>query len=84
MERAEDQQVIRAQGEDQRPFVECEAESHGLAVTPRTQGGAPGIESLGRMRKLEALSLYRASRLEAAIMLGIRPVDPNKGRQGGV
>jgi hypothetical protein len=84
IDREEAQKGIRAQGEDQRPFVACEAESHGVAVKPCTQGGDPGIDSLGRMLQLEALALYRASRLEASSMCGIRPVDPNKGRKGVV
>ena len=84
IDREEDQKVILAQGEDQRPFVECEAESHGLAVKPRTQRGDPRVDGLGRVLKLEALAFCRASRLEAPIMFGIGPVDPNKGRKGVV
>ena len=78
MNREEDQQVILAQGEDQRTFVQFEAESHGLTVKTRTQCGAPRVDSLGRVLKLEALSLCSASRLEASIMFGIGPVDANK------
>ena len=84
IDREEDEKVIRAQGGDQGPFGTFEAESHGVAVKPRTQGGAPRVDSLGRVRKLEALALCRASRLEASIMCGIRLVDPNKGRKGRV
>ena len=47
LDRAEDQQVIRVQGEDQRPLVACEAESHRVAVNPRPQGGAPRVASRG-------------------------------------
>jgi hypothetical protein len=78
--REEDQKVIRAQGEDQRTFVKFEADSHRLAVEPRTQCGAPRVDSLGRVLKLEALSFCSASRLEASIMFGIRPVDANKSQ----
>ena len=53
IDREEDQKVILAQGEDQRPFVEFEAESHGLAVKPRTQCGDPRVDRLGRVLKLE-------------------------------
>src|SRR5215831_10552153 len=84
IDREEDEKVILAQGGDQGPFGEFEAESHGVAVKPRTQGGDPRVDSLGRVLKLEALSFCSASRLEASIMFGIRPVDPNKGRKGGV
>jgi len=84
IDREEDEKVILAQGGDQGPFGEFEAESHGVAVKPCTQGGDPRVDRLGRVRKLEALSLCRARRLEASIMFGIRPVDPNKGRKGGV
>ena len=84
IEREEDQKVIRAQGEDQRPFVEFEAESHGLAVKPGAQRGDPRVNGLGRMRKLEVLPLWRASGLQASRMLGIRPVDTNKGCKGVV
>jgi hypothetical protein len=76
--------IIRAQGKAQRPCVTFEADRHALAVQPRPQCGAPRLDRLGRVRTLEALALCRASRLEASIMVGIRPVDPNKGRQGGV
>jgi hypothetical protein len=84
MDRAEDQKVILAQGADPRPFGECEAESHRVAVKPRTQRGAPRVDGLGRVLKLEALPLCGTSGLEAPIMVGIRPVEPNKGRKGVV
>ena len=78
--REEDQKVILAQGEDQRTFVQFEADSHGLTVKTRTQCGGPRVDSLGRVLKLEALSFCSASRLEASIMFGICPVDANKSR----
>ena len=84
IDREEDQKVILAQGEDQRTFVEFEADSHGLAVKPRTQRGDPRVDGLGCVLKLEALPFCGASCLEASIMFGIRPVDPNKGRKGVV
>jgi hypothetical protein len=84
IDREENQKVIRAQGSDQRTFGEFEAESHGLAVKPRTQRGDPRVDRLGRVLKLEALPFRGASRLEAPIMFGIRPGDPNKGGKGVV
>ena len=84
IDRVEDQKVIRAQGKDQRPFVECKAERHGLAVKARPQGSDPRVDRLGRMRKLQALPFGGTSCLETHIMCGIGPVDPHKGRTGGV
>ena len=84
MNREEAPQVILAQGEDHRTCVQCEAESHGLTVNTRTQGGDPRVESRGRVLKLAALSFCSASRLEASIMVGIGPVDANKSSQGVV
>jgi hypothetical protein len=78
IDREEHQKVVLAQGEDQRPFVEFEADSHGVAMKPCTQRSDPRVDSLGRVLKLEALSFCSASRLEASIMFDIRPVDANK------
>ena len=80
----EDQKVILAQGGDQGTFGEFEADGHGLAVEPRAQRGDPRVDGLGGVLELEALTLCGASSLEAHIMFGIRPVDPNKGRKGVV
>src|SRR5262249_52855392 len=82
IDRKEPQQVILAQGEDQRPFVEFEAESHRVAVKPCAQRGDPRIDSRGRVLKLEALPFCRASRLEAPIMFGICPVEANNSSKG--
>jgi hypothetical protein len=84
MNREEDQKVILAQGADQGTCVKFAAESHGVAVKPRTPGGAPRVDRLGGVRQLEALPCCSASRLEASIMGGIGPVDANKSRQGVV
>jgi hypothetical protein len=84
IDREEDEKVIRAQSGDQGPFVQCEADSHGLAVEPRAQRGDPCVESLGGVLELKALPFGGASSLETKIMFGIRPVDPNKGRKGVV
>src|SRR5262249_14827971 len=84
MEREEDQKVILAQSGNNGTFVACETERHGLAVEPRAQRGAPGVDGLGGVRELEAFTLCGTSRLEAPIMLGIGPVDPNKSRKGVV
>jgi len=64
--------------------VKFEAESHGWAMKPRTQGGAPRIARRGGVRKLEARAFGSARRLEASIMCGICPVEATKGRTGGV
>jgi hypothetical protein len=80
----EDEQVIRAQGGDQRPLVKFEADSDGLAVAPRAQRGAPRVNGLGRVLELQARTFGGASSWEAPIMLGIRPVDPKKSRKGVV
>jgi len=80
----EDEKVIRAQGGDQRPFVKFEADRHGLAVEPCAQCGDPRVNGLGRMLELQALPFGGASSLEASIMCGISPVDPNKSRKGVV
>jgi hypothetical protein len=72
-EREEGQIVILARGEDQRPWVVFEAESHGLAVTPRTLGSDSRSASLGRRLKLEVLSFDNASRPEVSLMFGHQP-----------
>jgi hypothetical protein len=83
IDRQEHQKVIFAQGEDQRPFGEFEAESHGLAPQPCPQRRDPRVDGLGRVRKLEALPFCRASRLEAPSMFGLGPVEANKSSKGG-
>jgi hypothetical protein len=83
MTRAEGQPVRLAQGADERPVVPFEAESHGWAAPPRTPCGNPRVESLGRGRQWDAGSFRSASRLAAAIMVGLRPVDANNSRPGG-
>src|SRR5262249_21171925 len=80
----EDEKVILAQGGDKRPFVQFEADRHGLAVEPRAQRGDPRVNGLGRVLELKALPSGGASSLEAPIMSGISPVDPNKSRKGVV
>ena len=84
IEREEDQKVILAQGGDQGALGECETDGHGLAVAPRAQHGDPRVDGLRGVLELKALPFGGASRLEAPIMLGISPVDPNKGRKGVV
>ena len=84
IDREEDEKVILAQSGDQGPFVQFEADSHGLAVEPRAQRGDPRVNGLGRVLKLKVLTFCGASRLEAPIMFGISPVDPNKSRKGVV
>jgi len=84
LDREEPQKVIRAQGKDQRPCVECKAESHGLALKPGPPCRAPRVDGFGRVLALEARTLGGASRLETNIMVGIGPVDPNQGRKGVV
>jgi hypothetical protein len=78
------QQVILAQGEDERPVVECKAARHGVAVKARPQCSAPRVESRGRMLKLPARTCCGASSLEAHSLFGICPVDPHTGRTGVV
>ena len=80
----EDEKVILAQGGDQGPFVEFEADGHGLAVEPCAQRGDPRVNGLRGVLELKALPFCGASRLETPIMFGIRPVDPHKGRKGVV
>jgi hypothetical protein len=80
----EDEKGIRAPGGDQRPFVQFEADSDGVAIEPRAQRGAPRVNGLGRVRELQALPFGGASSLEAPLMFGISPVDPNKSRKGVV
>jgi len=75
----EDQQVIRAQGGDTGTCVERKADGHGGAVEPRAQRADPRVDGLGRGFEHEGLAFLRASGLEAAILCGIGPVDPNKG-----
>ena len=84
MDREEDEQVILAQGGDQGACGACETEGHGLTVEPRAPRGDPCVDGRGGVLELEAFPLCGASRLEAPVMCGIRPVDPNKGRKGFV
>jgi hypothetical protein len=84
LDEAEDKQVIRVQGGDRRPFIKFEADRHGLAVEPHAQRSALRVNGLGCVLELQALTFCGASRLEAPIMFGISPVDPNNSRKGAV
>ena len=84
MDGKKDQQVIRAQGGAQGTFGARKAEGHGGAVAPRAQRAAPRVDGLGGVCEHEGRAFLRASGLEAAIMGGIGPVDPNTGREGFV
>ena len=79
-ERAEDQHVLRAQGGDHGAFGACETHGHGWAMAPRAQRGAPRVDGRGCVRELEACTCCGASRLEAHIRGGSRPVETNKSR----
>jgi hypothetical protein len=61
-----------------------ETERHGGAVEPRAQRGAPGVDGLGCVRELAACTFGGSRRLAAPSRCGLRPVDPPKGRKGGV
>jgi hypothetical protein len=76
--------VAQGQAEASRAFVACEADGNRVAVAPRAQRGAPGVQGRRRVRELKALPCGGASHLEAPIRCGIRPVDPHKSRQGVV
>ena len=82
MDGEEDQKVILAQGRDQRAFVECESNGHGVAVEPRAQGGDPRVDGLGGVLELAIFTFCRVRCLEADIMLGISPVNTNNGSKG--
>jgi hypothetical protein len=84
IDREEDEKVILAQGGDQGPFGEFEANGNRLTAEPRAQRADPRLNGLGRVLKLKALTCCGASSLETHIMFGIRPVDPNKGSKGVV
>jgi hypothetical protein len=53
-----------------------------LAIAPPAQRGAPCVHGLGGVLELEVCTLGGVSRLEADIMLGIRPGKTNKGSKG--
>ena len=78
----EDQKVILAPGRDQRAFVEFETHGHGWASEPRAPCGAPRVNGRGGVLELEVCTFCGVSRLEADIMLGVSPVNTNKGRKG--
>jgi hypothetical protein len=80
-ERTEAQQVGRAPGRDQRPCVACEADGHGGAVDPSAQRAAPHRAGCGGVRERETLACCGVRRLETPLMVGLRPVDSDKGRQ---
>lgn len=82
--RAEDQKVILAPGGDQGACVEFETDGHGLALAPCAERGDPRVNGLRRVLELAVCTFGRASRLEAHLMFGIRPVDPHKGSKGVV
>jgi hypothetical protein len=84
MEREEDQQSILAQGGDEGAFGACETDGHGVAGEARAQGGAPRVDGLRGVLELKAVPWCGASRLAAHIMVGVRPLNPNKGRKGVV
>jgi hypothetical protein len=83
-EREEAPQVIRASGGAQGAWGACETEGHGVAGAPRAPCGAPRGDGLRGGLELKVLPVGGASRLEAPLRLGLRPVEPHKGRQGGV
>jgi hypothetical protein len=78
----EDEKVIRAQGGNHGTLGECEADGNKSTAAPYAQGGDPGLNGLGGVLELTALPFGAASSLKTNIMVGIRPVDPNKGREG--
>jgi hypothetical protein len=84
IDREEDQKVILAQGGDQGALVEFKTDGYGLAVEPHAQRGNPRVDGLGWVLELAVFTFGGASHLEAPIMCGISPVDPNKGRKGFV
>src|SRR2546425_1670783 len=84
IDREEDEEVVLAQGGDQRPFVKFKADSKRLAMEPCAQRGDPRVNGLGRVLELKALPFGGARSLEAPIMFGISPVDPDKSRKGVV
>jgi len=82
MDGAEAQQGLRAQGRDQRVFGARKTKGHGWTPAPRASRGAPRVNGLGGVRKLEGCPFYGVRRLEADIMVGLRPVKTNPGSKG--
>jgi hypothetical protein len=77
----EPQKGIRAQGGDKGPFGACEADGDRFACEPLAQGPPPRLNGFWRVCEDEVLSLCGARGLYAHIMLGISPVEADKGSQ---
>jgi hypothetical protein len=76
----EDEDVVCAQGTDDGPLVECEADGEWLAGEPLAHGSHPGLHGCWRVLEDAVLSCCGARRLSAHSMCGISPVEADKGR----
>ena len=81
MDGKEDEEVLFSQGKDDRPLVECEAESDRCACEPLAQDTHPRLNGFWRVFEDRGLSCRGAGRLEANIMCGIGPVEADEGRK---
>jgi hypothetical protein len=77
----EDEEVVCAQGTDDGPLVEFEADGDWLACAPLAQGTHPCLHGLWRVLEDEGLSCCGARRLSAHSLFGISPVEADKGRK---
>lgn len=77
----EDEEVVFAQGTDDGPLVEFEADGDWFACEPLAQGTHPCLNGFWRVLEDEVLSCCGARRLSAHIMCGISPVEADKGRK---
>jgi hypothetical protein len=81
VEREQDEEVVLAQRGDKGSFVALKAHGDGMAAEALAQGTDPGVDRFRGMVEDTGLACGGASGLEAEIMCGIGPVDPNKGRK---
>jgi hypothetical protein len=77
VDRQEPAEIILAQSGNPGPLRALKTYGHGVAVEPRMQGLAPPIERFRTVLEAPTLSSLRAGGLEADIVCGIRPVEPN-------
>ncbi len=77
----EDEEVILTQRGDDGPLVQLETEGKGLPLEPRAPGAHPRIDGVWLVFADAELTCLGASCLQADLVLSLRPVDADAGRQ---
>jgi hypothetical protein len=75
----EHQKIILAQCRHDGPFVEFQAHRDRVSVESRAQGLDPRVDGFRAVCEAQERTPRSASGLSAAIVFGIRPIEPDKG-----